>query len=102
LLLSFGFILYALITRNIVINDADRFAASFVQAYQCAPTMKDLANGDVAWDSISGKGDVNRAVKEIKKLGYSRAIVYQNRILKYGYLDGSRIVILKPCAKAAP
>ncbi|GHT83615.1 hypothetical protein AGMMS49960_11430 [Betaproteobacteria bacterium] len=99
LLLSSGFIFYALIARSIVIGDADEFAAIFVQTYQCAPAAKDLINGNVVWDRISGNV---RAIKTIRKLGYSRIMIYENRTLRYSYLDDSRTITLKPCGKAAP
>ena len=101
LLLSFGFIVYALIARSIVVNDAKEFAASFVQTYQCAPAIKELTDSSGVWDDVSGDRSF-RAVKTIRKMGYSRVMIYENRTLRYGYLDGGRVITLKQCVTAAP
>jgi hypothetical protein len=90
------FVTYMLIVRSIVVNDADRYAVYFVNRYQCAPTPKDLVDGNDDWGYV----DHALMVKNIKFWGYSRRIVYRPDIgrLNYGFLyDGSRSIKLKLC-----
>jgi hypothetical protein len=90
------FVAYALIARDLVINEADKYAIFFVNTYKCAPTLKDLIDNDSKWTALSSTVLTNN----IEKMGYSRNIIYHSNIglLKYGFLyDDNRVIKLKLC-----